>query len=254
MAILEVQNLSKDFGGLRALNNLGFDISEGEMVGLIGPNGAGKTTLFNILTGFYHPTSGRVIYDGENLSGLKPYEIVQRGIVRTFQQTILSMDSTVFSNVLMGCHMNLRSGVLREFLHTTSAAQDERRIRQQVQEIVEFLELDQLQNELAGNLPHGRQRVLAIAMALACNPKLLLLDEPVTGMNPVETKTMMDHIQKIREKGVTIIMIEHDMRAVMNICERLIVLNYGQKIADGRPDEIRGNKEVIEAYLGREGE
>ena len=237
MLLLEVRNLSKDFGGLRALQNLDFDVSEHELVGLIGPNGAGKTTLFNVVTGFYRPTEGKVIYRGEDISSLEPNEIAQKGIARTFQQTILSTDSTVYENVLMGCHINFRAGIIREFLHTSAAAREEQKMRKHAQEILEFMDLAPLQEELTGNLPHGQQRAVAIAVALASNPKLLLLDEPVTGMNPIETGIMIDHIKHIKERGITIIMVEHDMKVVMNTCEKIVVLNYGEKIALGPPAE-----------------
>jgi branched-chain amino acid transport system ATP-binding protein len=251
MTILEVRGLSKNFGALRAVDNVDFDIYEDEIVGLLGPNGAGKTTLFNVLTGFDQATSGKVSYKKEDILGLRPDQIAQKGIIRTFQQTLLALNSTVLDNIFLGFHMSGQAGVIREFFRTAAATQVERRVKQQAQEILEFIGLNQLQNELAGNLPHGHQRTLAIGMALASNPTLLLLDEPLTGMNPTEKATTMSHIGQIRDRGITIIMVEHDMKAVMNICERLIVLNYGRKIADGIPSEIRENQEVIEAYLGR---
>lgn len=253
MSILEVRNLSKYFGGLAAISDLDFVVSESEIHGLIGPNGAGKTTLFNVITGFYPPTKGSVIFRGEDITELKPHQIAQRGIVRTFQQTALFMGSTVLANVLVGFHMSCRAGVLREFLHTHAATEVDQRMTQEALEIIELMGLDPLRYELAANLPHGNQRTLGVCMALACHPSLLLLDEPVTGMNPVETETMIDQIRKIRDRGITIVMVEHDMRAVMNVCDRITVLNYGRKIAEGLPHEISENKEVIEAYLGREG-
>jgi branched-chain amino acid transport system ATP-binding protein len=252
LAILEVKNLCKDFGKLQAVHDLDFNITQGEIHSLIGPNGAGKTTVFNLITGFYQPTGGRIMLNGEKINGLEPHEIAQRGIARSFQQTFLFMQSTVLKNLLIGFHMRCRAGALREFLHTASARETDRECKQQALEIIEFMGLVGLKNELAGNLSHGHQRALGVSVALACNPTLLLLDEPVTGMNPTETAEMVERIRKIRDRGITVVLVEHTMRVVMNVSDRITVLNYGRKITEGFPDEIKQNREVIEAYLGKE--
>jgi branched-chain amino acid transport system ATP-binding protein len=252
LAILEVKNLCKDFGKLQAVHDLDFNITQGEIHSLIGPNGAGKTTVFNLITGFYQPTGGRIMLNGEEINGLEPHEIAQRGVARSFQQTFLFMQSTVLKNLLIGFHMRCRAGALREFLHTASARETDRECKQQALEIIEFMGLVGLKNELAGNLSHGHQRALGVSVALACNPTLLLLDEPVTGMNPTETAEMVERIRKIRDRGITVVLVEHTMRVVMNVSDRITVLNYGRKITEGFPDEIKQNREVIEAYLGKE--
>jgi len=250
MALLEVKSLRRFFGGLAAVNQLDMQVARSEILGLIGPNGAGKTTLFNLISGFIPPSTGVIVFDGEVISRLKPHEIARRGIGRTFQQSVLFMQSTVFENVFTGCHMHYRTGLLQQFLHTPAARNEERLIRRKTAEILDFMGLTPLQNELAANLPHGHQRILGICVALASSPQLLLLDEPVTGMNPAETLHAMELIRSIRERGITIVMVEHDMGAVMTLCDRIVVLNYGQKIAEGEPEEIKENKEVVEAYLG----
>lgn len=252
MALLEIRDLSKNFGGLSAISHLDLNVFDLEIVGLIGPNGAGKTTLFNVISGFLLPTSGEVIFKGEKVTGLEPAKLVRRGIVRTFQASKLFMESSVFDNVFTACHVNYKSSACWAFLHSFAVRKEEQELRQKVMEILEFMDLASVKDELAGNLPHGHQRVLGMCIALACNPKLLLLDEPITGMNPEETSTLVDLIRRIRDKGITIIIVEHDMRAVMSLCGRIIVLNYGKKIAEGLPQEIRTSKEVIECYLGRE--
>jgi branched-chain amino acid transport system ATP-binding protein len=230
------------------------NVSQSEILGLIGPNGAGKTTLFNLISGFMPPTSGEVIFKGEVISGLKSHDIAKRGIGRTFQQSVLFMGSSVFDNVFTGFHMEYETGLLQQFLHTRAAHREEEAIKQKTREILEHMGLASLSEDLAANLPHGHQRILSICVALASNPSLLLLDEPVTGMNPKETLHTVDLIRHIRDRGITIIVVEHDMKAVMSLCDRVVVLNYGRKIAEGLPEEIKENKEVIAAYLGAEGD
>jgi branched-chain amino acid transport system ATP-binding protein len=252
MMLLETQGLGKLYGKLQAVKDLDIAVAEGELRGLIGPNGAGKTTVFNLLTGFDTPSAGKVFFRGEDVTGLPAHKIAQKGMARAFQQSFLFMEQTVRQNVLVGCHMSCQAGPIREFLHTSRARRFERSARDRVAEILDFMGMTDLTNESAGNLSHGQQRALGVGMALACNPTLLLLDEPVTGMNPTESAEMVERIKNIRESGITVILVEHSMEVVMNVCDLITVVSYGEKLAEGTPQEIRNDCAVIEAYLGKE--
>lgn len=255
MKILDVKKLTKSFGGLMAVSNVNIELEQGELVGLIGPNGAGKTTVFNLLTGVYVPTAGTITLNRDDkekaLQGLKPYTICKAGLARTFQNIRLFKDLTVLDNVRIAMHKNVKYGLISSFLHLTSHQREEKKLVEDSIELLKILGLEEKMGELAKNLPYGEQRHLEIARALATNPTLLLLDEPAAGMNPAETAQLMDIIAFIRKKfDLTILLIEHDMSLVMKICERIYVLDYGMIIAEGTPQEIQGNKRVIEAYLG----
>ncbi len=252
MPLLELKKVSKFFGKLQAVGDLDFSVEKGEIHSLIGPNGAGKTTVFNLITGSLPITSGAIIFDGADITRLPAHEIAQRGITRSFQQTFLFMQSTVLENVLIGFHLSSRVGGVAEFLHMPSARRADMEARQRALRIIDLMGLGPVKNELAANLPHGHQKALGISIALACNPTLLLLDEPVTGMNPTETAEMVERIRRIRDHGVTIVIVEHDMKVVIGISDRTTVLNYGRKIAECLPHEIRNNREIVEAYLGTE--
>jgi len=254
MTFLEIKSLTKHFGGLTAVEDVTFDITRGKLFSIIGPNGAGKTTLFNMITGFLRPSHGKILFEGEDITGKKAHVVAQKGIVRTFQVTTLFKNQTVFENVVVAHHIQSRASLVATIFNTPSAQRDDVMIEKKSIEILELIGLGDLKNELASNLPHGHQRKLELCIALAVQPKLLLLDEPVTGMNPEEMADMMNLIKNLAEmRGLTVILVEHDMKAVMDFSDRIMVLNYGRRIAEGAPEEIRKNAEVIEAYLGREG-
>lgn len=252
--VLEIKKISKNFGGIQALTDVSFLIEQGEVLGLIGPNGAGKTTMFNMITAMFPPSSGEIAFMGQSLSGLKPHEITKRGICRTFQNIRLFSELTVRENVMVGNHCRLTTGVLQSVFRTKYQKQEEENVLKSSDEILEIVGLSEYSQTIAKNLSYGQQRRLEIARALASQPTLLLLDEPAAGMNEKETNDLFDLIKKIQALNITILLIEHDMPLVMRICSRIVVLNFGKKIAEGTPSSIQNNKEVIEAYLGVEEE
>ncbi len=251
MSILEVKGLSKHFGGVAALSNLDLTIEEGEIRGIIGPNGAGKTTLFNVISGVYRPTSGQIFYMmGKRIDGLASSKIAEMGLVRTFQRTSLYDNFTVLKNVTVARHLHARENIFGVLAGTFKRMEEEN--IQKALEIVEFMGLGLLKNELATNLPHGHQRALGIAIALACEPRVLLLDEPLTGMTPTEKEKMIELIKKVHQQGITVLIVEHDMKSVMKLCHYISVLDFGELLVEGTPDEIQNDETVINAYLGTE--
>ena len=253
MEILHIDNITIQFGGLTAVKNFELKLQPGELVGLIGPNGAGKTTIFNMITGIYIPSVNKIYFQSTDITGMKPDRIAKLGIARTFQNVRLMENLTVIDNVMIGFHLHLQSSLTSAIFRFPGYVQEEEGIYQKSTELLEKVDLERCKLEKAGSLPYGQQRKLEIVRALATQPKLLLLDEPAAGMNPQETKELMGFIQKIRDDfNLTIILIEHDMKVVMGICERILVLNYGLTIAEGNPKEIQHNPEVIKAYLGVE--
>jgi branched-chain amino acid transport system ATP-binding protein len=250
--ILDVSNLCKNFGGLSAVKNFNLTIKKGELAGLIGPNGAGKTTAFNLITGIYGPTSGNITFRGDSLAGLSPFEITKLGIARTFQNIRLFPSLTVLDNVRIAYHSHAGYSLMDAFLHTTNYQAKEKELTERAQEFLAVFNLHTRQGEIARNLPYGEQRRLEIARALAADPYLLLLDEPAAGMNPNEIVSLMELIHFIRDRfDLTILLIEHQMRVVMGICEHITVMDFGEVIAHGNPEEIQNNQRVVEAYLGR---
>lgn len=248
--MLDLKGITQIFGGVTALHDVSFSIHANQITGVIGPNGAGKTTLFNIVTGIYQQTSGQVIFEGNDISRIPVERLAAKGMVRTFQNIELFGQMTVLENVMVGLHSKSKSGLFACSFKAPWAIKEERRIREEAHEWLRFVGIEQLADVQAANLPFGKGRLLEIARAMACKPRMILMDEPAAGLNSQETVGLAELIRKIRDLGVTVVLVEHDMELVMDICDRIVVLNLGQKLAEGTPREIQDNPEVIAAYLG----
>ena len=250
--MLRIEGMTKIFGGVTALDGVTLSVANSEIIGIIGPNGAGKTTLFNIVTGIYQPTSGEVFFSGENITGLPPERLARRGIVRTFQGIELFGRMTVLENVMVGLHTRSRSGFIASAFKLPGHVREERRIREQASHWLEFTGLTDVAHMQSSHIPFGRGRLLEIARAMALEPHIILMDEPAAGLNTRETADLADLVRKVNTSGVTVVLVEHDMELVMEICDRIVVLHLGQKLAEGTPREIQENRKVITAYLGED--